>query len=58
MDAALPCRYLEDLVAKRRIEKQLLEQQLEKRAESKGYVLCTDASYPQLEGRKESAVHG
>lgn len=58
MDAALHCRYLENLVAKRSLEKQLLEQQFEKRAKSKGYVLCTDASYPQLEGRKESAVQG
>ncbi|TGO25137.1 hypothetical protein BPAE_0086g00010 [Botrytis paeoniae] len=39
LGAALPYRYIEDLIAKRKIEIRLLEQELEKRAENKGCIL-------------------
>ncbi|KAF7895005.1 hypothetical protein EAF00_006819 [Botryotinia globosa] len=46
LGAALPYRYIEDLIAKRKIEIRLLEQELEKRSENREYVPHTDASYP------------
>ncbi|KAF7951689.1 hypothetical protein EAE96_006988 [Botrytis aclada] len=44
--AALPYGCVEDLIAKRKIEIQLLKEELEKRAENNEYVQHTDASYP------------